>query len=77
MTVSFERSIGLVPGLGEKIAVARSLVTANVKGAPTECVTCSFQAEDMIVLHMVRSIHPDVPVLFRSRKYGARSSIPD
>jgi phosphoadenosine phosphosulfate reductase len=69
MTVSFESSIGIVPGLGEKIAVARSLVTANVKGAPTECVTCSFQAEDMIVLHMVRSIHPDVPVLFLDTGY--------
>src|SRR5580704_2960329 len=69
MTVSFESSIGIVPGLGEKIATARSLVTSNVKGAPTECVTCSFQAEDMIVFHMVRAIHPDVPVLFLDTGY--------
>jgi phosphoadenosine phosphosulfate reductase len=69
MTVSFESGAYTVPGLDEKIADAQALVAANVKGAPTECVTCSFQAEDMVVLHMVRTIHPDVPVLFLDTGY--------
>ena len=69
MTVSSESISALVPGLEEKIAAAQSLVAVNVKSAPTECVTCSFQAEDMIVLQMVRAIYPDVPVLFLDTGY--------
>lgn len=33
------------------------------------CVTCSFQAEDMIVLDLVRQRMPDVPVLFLDTGY--------
>jgi phosphoadenosine phosphosulfate reductase len=33
------------------------------------CITCSFQAEDMVVLHMVRRRMPDVPVLFLDTGY--------
>lgn len=39
--------------------VARALATAQ---AP--CITSSFQAEDMVLTHMVRQLAPDVPVLF-------------
>lgn len=33
------------------------------------CITCSFQAEDMVVLHMLRQRVPDVPVLFLDTGY--------
>ena len=33
------------------------------------CLTCSFQAEDMVVLHLVRERLPDVPVLFLETGY--------
>src|SRR5438477_5412476 len=33
------------------------------------CITCSFQAEDMVVLHMLRQRIPDVPVLFLDTGY--------
>jgi phosphoadenosine phosphosulfate reductase len=33
------------------------------------CVTSSFQAEDMVVLHMVRQIEPRVPVIFLETGY--------
>ncbi|QNI30818.1 phosphoadenylyl-sulfate reductase [Alloacidobacterium dinghuense] len=69
MTISSEPVTGLLSELEEKVAAARALVAAHVKGAATECVTCSFQAEDMIVLHMVRAIHPSVPVLFLDTGY--------
>ncbi len=36
-------------------------------GAP--CLTCSFQAEDMAVLDMVRVHRPDIPVLFLDTGY--------
>jgi phosphoadenosine phosphosulfate reductase len=69
MSLSFEIGRNTVPGLAEKIAEAQSLITANVTEDASECVTCSFQAEDMIVLDMVRAIHPDVPVLFLDTGY--------
>src|SRR3989449_5416050 len=33
------------------------------------CVTCSFQAEDMIVLRMLKARRPDIPVLFLDTGY--------
>jgi phosphoadenosine phosphosulfate reductase len=69
MTVSSELVTGLIPGLQEKIETVHALVAAHVKGAPTECVTCSFQAEDMIVLHAIRARHPNIPVLFLDTGY--------
>jgi phosphoadenosine phosphosulfate reductase len=40
-------------------------VVASVLGASASpCITCSFQAEDVVVLHIVREIRPDIPVLF-------------
>jgi phosphoadenosine phosphosulfate reductase len=33
------------------------------------CVTCSFQAEDVVVLHLLRKRLPDVPVLFLETGY--------
>src|SRR3954471_12408347 len=31
-------------------------------GAP--CITSSFQAEDVVLVHLVRQFRPDIPVLF-------------
>lgn len=42
-------------------------VLAENSGAP--CFTCSFQAEDMIVLDLLRKRVPDVPVLFLDTGY--------
>ena len=33
------------------------------------CLTCSFQAEDMAVLHMAREFRPELPVLFLETGY--------
>jgi phosphoadenosine phosphosulfate reductase len=33
------------------------------------CLTCSFQAEDMIVLDMLRKLRPEIPVLFLDTGY--------
>ena len=37
--------------------------------AAAVCLTCSFQAEDMIVLHLLRKQLPRVPVLFLETGY--------
>lgn len=33
------------------------------------CLTCSFQAEDVVVLHALRALRPDIPVLFLDTGY--------
>jgi phosphoadenosine phosphosulfate reductase len=43
-------------------------VLGEYSGQPT-CLTCSFQAEDMIVLDLVRKHIPSVPVLFLETGY--------
>ena len=35
----------------------------------TACITCSFQAEDVAVVHMALKHRPDVPVLFLETGY--------
>lgn len=40
-------------------AIARALAAVR-----HPCLTCSFQAEDVVVAHMVQSVHPGIPTLF-------------
>jgi phosphoadenosine phosphosulfate reductase len=54
----------------EKIAVARELIATELAAHSTDItVTNSFQAEDMIVLHIVRQTLPNVPVIFLDTGY--------
>lgn len=54
----------------EKIRVAEELVRGELARTLHDvCVTNSFQAEDMVVLHMVRQTLPDVPVIFLDTGY--------
>jgi phosphoadenosine phosphosulfate reductase len=53
-----------------KILAAEQLVLQELTWVQHDiCVTNSFQAEDMVVLHMVRQTLPDVPVLFLDTGY--------
>jgi phosphoadenosine phosphosulfate reductase len=58
-------------GIEEKTAVARNLVNEQITAAPKAeiCVTSSFQAEDMVVVHMVREVIGNVPVIFLDTGY--------
>ena len=57
--------------LQEKITAARTLVNQQIAAAMKEdiCVTSSFQAEDMVVVHLVREAIGDVPVIFLDTGY--------
>lgn len=48
---------------------AREFLGERLAGAQDACVTCSFQAEDMVVLHMARETLPGVPVIFLETGY--------
>lgn len=59
-----------VSTLDEKIAEAAALVSAQLAdSAGDACVTSSFQAEDVVVLHLVRQLAPEIPVLFLDTGY--------
>ena len=45
------------------------LIEKALAGNGRACLTCSFQAEDMAVLHMARRIEPKIPVLFLETGY--------
>jgi phosphoadenosine phosphosulfate reductase len=52
-----------------KLNEAREAITEALAQPGLACVTCSFQAEDMAVLQLVREHKPDVPVLFLETGY--------
>ena len=59
----------------EKLNAARTLIERELSTftSPQDItVTCSFQAEDMIVLDIVREIVPNVPVVFLDTGYHFR-----
>jgi phosphoadenosine phosphosulfate reductase len=60
----------------QKIDQARSLVTEQIAAAHSEdvCVTSSFQAEDMVVVHLVRQAIGEVPVIFLDTGYHFRET---
>ena len=41
-----------------------ALIRSSLDAAHAPCLTCSFQAEDVVLLHMLRQVRPDIPVLF-------------
>ncbi len=56
---------------GEKLTAARQLVREQIESSPAEevCVTSSFQAEDVLLVHMVKELLPKVPVIFLDTGY--------
>jgi phosphoadenosine phosphosulfate reductase len=57
--------------MSTKTETARDLVHELLATVPAEyvCVTSSFQAEDMVVVHLVRESLPHVPVIFLDTGY--------
>jgi phosphoadenosine phosphosulfate reductase len=41
-----------------------ALIAETLATAQTSCITSSFQAEDVVLVHLVRAVKPDIPVLF-------------
>src|SRR5947199_6589913 len=64
MTTLLSEEIGL-----SKAGEARSSIQEALKQSSSACVTCSFQAEDMVVLRLAQEVMPDVPVLFLDTGY--------
>ncbi len=43
---------------------ATLVIAGQLAAAKAPCITCSFQLDGVVVLHMLRQVKPDIPVLF-------------
>ena len=62
----------LRPELRLQVGHVRELLAremAAVAGSGDVCLTCSFQAEDVLLLHLARELQPRIPVLFLDTGY--------
>jgi phosphoadenosine phosphosulfate reductase len=62
----------LEPSLDARLTHAHDLLERELSAAPSEndvCLTCSFQAEDVLLLHLTRDLRPNIPVLFLDTGY--------
>jgi phosphoadenosine phosphosulfate reductase len=62
----------LEAALEAKVTHVRDLLRRTFAGAPGEddvCLTCSFQAEDVLLLNLAREFRPNIPVLFLDTGY--------
>lgn len=62
----------LQPELQSKLTHVRDLLARELASAPAltdACLTCSFQAEDVLLLHLTRELRPEIPVLFLDTGY--------
>ncbi len=55
--------------LEQRSSLAQEFLRQRLIRAQQPCITSSFQAEDVVVLHMVRAILPGIPVLFLETGY--------
>lgn len=65
-----EQLVPVISTFEEKVDRAKQLVADEIEaatGAPV--ITNSFQAEDMVLMHMVRKILPNIPVVFLDTGY--------
>jgi len=57
------QSVGQTAGRPVDQSPAR-VIADMLAAAENPCITCSFQAEDVALLHMLLAVKPDIPVLF-------------
>jgi phosphoadenosine phosphosulfate reductase len=70
-------SAATVETFAEKLAIARQLIGEEIhKGGSIQdgrsgdvCITSSFQAEDVVLVHMVKELLPRIPVVFLDTGY--------
>jgi phosphoadenosine phosphosulfate reductase len=63
------RESELRPELQAQVAHVRGLLAVELAGDVSACLTCSFQAEDVLLLKLAREIRPEIPVLFLDTGY--------
>ena len=57
-----------------KLSQVRRLLTLEVTGKSDVCLTCSFQAEDVLLTRLALELEPRIPVLFLDTGYHFRET---
>jgi phosphoadenosine phosphosulfate reductase len=52
-----------------KLGRVRSVLSRELAGAHRACLTCSFQAEDVLLTRLAQEYAPDIPILFLDTGY--------
>jgi len=52
-----------------KLDRVRAMLAAEIKGAQDVCLTCSFQAEDVLLTKLAIELDPQIPILFLDTGY--------
>jgi phosphoadenosine phosphosulfate reductase len=71
-TRSLDSLVDLEPLLAAKLTYVGSLLERELAATPGEndaCLTCSFQAEDVLLLYLALNFRPNIPVLFLDTGY--------
>jgi phosphoadenosine phosphosulfate reductase len=71
-TRSLNSPTGLESSLAAKLTYVGSLLERELAATPGEsdvCLTCSFQAEDVLLLYLALNLRPNIPVLFLDTGY--------
>jgi len=51
------------------LSSAQSIIAAALAGGEAACVTCSFQSEDVALVHLLVAVRPEIDVLFLDTGY--------
>ena len=70
-----EQAYGMREDLGEKAAAAREFLQTRLAGEAHACVTSSFQAGGIAVLHLLSQTVPEIPVLFLDTGYHFQETL--
>lgn len=47
----------------KKVSIAKTLIAKSIKKYPNICVACSWGKDSMVLLHLIRQITKDIPVI--------------
>lgn len=62
-------TVEIIAGVNEKLETMRNTLAKSLSGQGDVCLTCSFQAEDVLLTRLAIDIDPAIPVLFLDTGY--------
>src|SRR5271165_4236663 len=60
--------------LDAKLDAVRATLAREITGEPDVCLTCSFQAEDVLLTRLALELDPMIPILFLDTGYHFRET---
>ncbi len=67
-------TVGIQEQVATKLDAVRSLLAREITGRGDVCLTCSFQAEDVLLTKLAIALDPAIPILFLDTGYHFRET---